>query len=94
MNEPNRRAHMLEVYQSENWLKKNSESAKKQWENTDLKARVQKANGKTIKCIETGIIYPSVLEATRHCKMSKYQITRNAQGNKKVEDEFNWEYII
>lgn len=94
MNEPERRAHMKEVYKSTEWLIKNSESAKKQWANTNLREKVQKANGKTIKCIETGVVYPSVLEAARHCKMSKYQITRNAQGNKKLNDEFNWEYII
>lgn len=93
MNEPERRTHMLEVYQSEDWLKKNSEATKKQWENTDLKARVQKANGKAVKCTETGMIYPSAMEAARHCNMSRYQIGRSAQGGHLSSYEFHWEYV-
>lgn len=93
MNEPERRARMLEIYKSEDWLKKNSESAKKQWANTNLKERVQQANGKSIKCVETGVVYPSAMEAARHCNMSRYQITRSAKGGHLSTYEFHWEYV-
>ena len=93
MNIPERRAHMLEVYQSEDWLKKNSEATKRQWQNTDLKAKIQKANGKAVRCVETGIIYPSAMEAARHCKMSRYQIGQSAKGSHLESYEFHWEYV-
>lgn len=93
MNSPERRAHMLEVYKSEDWLKKNSEATKKQWQNTDLREKVQRANGKAVKCKETGVIYPSAMEAARHCNMSRYQIGQSAKGSHLESYEFHWEYV-
>lgn len=93
MNEPNRRKHMLEVYKSKNWIEKNSKSAKQQWELTNLRQKVQEANGNKVICLETKKIYPSILEASRDTNISRYKISQSCKNEDYVADNTHWKYI-
>lgn len=93
MNEPKRRAHMLEVYKSDDWIKKNSHSAKVQWVTTNLKTKVQEANGHKVKCIETGKQYMSVLEASKDTGISRYKISQSCKIENYITDGTHWQFI-
>ncbi|MBQ2870433.1 GIY-YIG nuclease family protein [bacterium] len=93
MNEPKLRAHMLEVYKSDNWIKKNSDSAKNQWATTDLKTKVQEANGRKVKCIETGKQYMSILEASKDTGISSYKISQSCKIENYIADGTHWQFI-
>ena len=93
MNEPERRAHMLEVYKSEDWIRKNSESAKKQWANTDLKIKIQEANGFKVKCIDTNKEYMSIIEASKDTGISTYKITQSCKRDNYTADGTHWQFI-
>lgn len=93
MNETKRRAHMLEVYKSDNWIKKNSNSAKVQWATTDLKTKVQEANGRKVQCIETGQQYMSMLEASKDTGISNYKIRRSCNETNYIADGTHWQFI-
>lgn len=93
MNEPERRAHMLEVYKSDNWIKKNSDSARVQWATTDLKIKIQEANGRKVQCLETGKWYMSALEASRDVGISDYKIRRSCNEENYNADGTHWQFI-
>lgn len=93
MNEPERRKHMLNVYASKDWLKKNSEATKLQWQNSDLRKKVVEANGKKVQCIETGIIYESCTAAGLAIGVNRNCISNCCRGTQKTAKNLHWRYI-
>ncbi len=93
MNEPKRRAHMLEVYKSDDWIEKNSKSAKVQWATTDLKLKVQEANGRKVQCLDTGKKYMSIIEASKDTGISRYKISQSCKMENYLADGTNWQFI-
>ena len=93
MNEPKLRAHMLEVYKSNNWIEKNSKSAKVQWATTDLKLKVQEANGRKVQCLDTGKKYMSIMEASKDTGISRYKISQSCKIENYLADGTNWQFI-
>lgn len=93
MNSIEIREHMLKVYNSEDWIRKNSEATRRQWVTSDLKLRVQTANGHKVRCVETGNIYLSILEASRQAGLSRYKITQSCQNKSYIVNNTHWEYI-
>lgn len=93
MNSVEIREYMLKVYNSEDWIRKNSEATRRQWVTSDLKLRVQIANGHKVRCVETGNIYLSILEASRQTGLSRYKITQSCQNKSYIVNNTHWEYI-
>ena len=93
MNSVEIREYMLKVYNSEDWIRKNSEATRRQWVTSDLKLRVQTANGYKVRCVETGNIYLSILEASRQTGLSRYKITQSCQNKSYIVNNTHWEYI-
>lgn len=93
MNSVEIREYMLKVYNSEDWIRKNSEATKRQWVTSDLKLRVQAANGYKVRCVETGNVYLSILEASRQTGLSRYKITQSCQNKSYIVNNTHWEYI-
>ena len=93
MNSVEIREYMLKVYNSEDWMRKNSEATRRQWATSDLKLRVQIANGHKVRCVETGNIYLSILEASRQTGLSRYKITQSCQNKSYIVNNTHWEYI-
>lgn len=93
MNSVEIREYMLKVYNSEDWIRKNSEATKRQWVTSDLKLRVQVANGYKVRCVETGNVYLSILEASRQTGLSRYKITQSCQNKSYIVNNTHWEYI-
>ena len=93
MNSVEIREYMLKVYNSEDWIRKNSEATRRQWVTSDLKLRVQTANGHKVRCVETGNIYLSILEASRQTGLSRYKITQSCQNKSYIVNNTHWEYI-
>lgn len=93
MNSVEIREYMLKVYNSEDWIRKNSEATRRQWVASDLKLRVQIANGHKVRCVETGNIYLSILEASRQTGLSRYKITQSCQNKSYIVNNTHWEYI-
>jgi len=87
------REHMLEVYASEEWRNQNAEFTRQQWKNTDLADRVAAANGKAVKCVETGKEYLSMSRASKDTGIPGCAIKRICTGNYKDTDKFHWEFI-
>lgn len=93
MNSAEIREYMLKVYNSEGWIRKNSEATRRQWVTSDLKLRVQAANGHKVRCVETGNVYLSILEASRQTGLSRYKITQSCQNKSYIVNNTHWEYI-
>ena len=93
MNSVEIREYMLKVYNSEDWIRKNSEATKRQWVTSDLKLRVQATNGYKVRCVETGNVYLSILEASRQTGLSRYKITQSCQNKSYIVNNTHWEYI-
>lgn len=93
MNSVEIREYMLKVYNSEDWIRKNSEATKRQWVTSDLKLRVQTTNGHKVRCVETGNVYLSILEASRQTGLSRYKITQSCQNKSYIVNNTHWEYI-
>ena len=93
MNSAEIREYMLKVYNSEGWIRKNSEATRRQWVASDLKLRVQAANGHEVRCVETGNVYLSILEASRQTGLSRYKITQSCQNKSYIVNNTHWEYI-
>lgn len=93
MNSVEIREYMLKVYNSEDWIRKNSEATKRQWVTSDLKLRVQATNGHKVRCVETGNVYLSILEAGRQTGLSRYKITQSCQNKSYIVNNTHWEYI-
>ena len=93
MNSVEIREYMLKVYNSEDWIRKNSEATRRQWVTSDLKLRVQTANGHKVRCVETDNIYLSILEASRQTGLSRYKITQSCQNKSYIVNNTHWEYI-
>lgn len=53
----------------------------------------QKANGKAIRCIETGKVYPSISAAAREVGVYDTTIGRAVNGNLKTAGGYHWEMI-
>ena len=64
MNTEERRKYMRNIYDSKEWRSRNSEDTKKQWQNSDLRKRVQEANGTKIICDETQEVFLSIHSAS------------------------------
>lgn len=50
-------------------------------------------NGKQVKCVETGIIYKTVTEASAQTKISKGNICLVCKGDRKTAGGYHWEYV-
>ena len=51
------------------------------------------ARGKTVRCVETGVVYPSVSKAARETKINKTSIRYCASGTQKTAGGYRWEFI-
>lgn len=80
MNNPELKKKMRQIYDSEEWRKNNSESTKKQWENTNLREKIAQANGKPVLCIETNKIYISASQANKETGISAAGIRNCCRG--------------
>lgn len=50
------------------------------------------SNYKTVRCIETGMIFQSMAEAARWANTSRQEIRRACQKNSKIAGGYHWEY--
>lgn len=48
---------------------------------------------KPVRCIETGVIYPSVMEVQRQLRFSQGHISQCCRGERKTAYGFHWEYV-
>lgn len=48
---------------------------------------------KPVQCIETGVIYPSIIEASRQTGINDSDISRACRGKRKVIGGYHWRYI-
>lgn len=55
-------------------------------------ARIGKTKGKPVICIETGVTYPSVMEAERQTGISNGNITQVCNGRRKTAGKYHWRY--
>lgn len=90
MNTEERRKYMRNVYDSKEWRSQNSEDTKKQWQNTDLRKRVQEANGTKIICDETQEVFLSIHSASIALGVSDYVIQRQLKGIIKDYDVYHF----
>lgn len=51
------------------------------------------SRGKTVRCVETGVVYPSVSHAARGTNINRTSIMRCASGTQKIAGGYHWEYI-
>lgn len=94
MNTSEMKEKMRKVcYESDSWKEKQSNKAKNQWKNTDLRAKVVAANGKKVRCIETGIIYDSAAEASRQTGLNKECIGNCCRGTQHQTKGTHWEFV-
>ena len=49
---------------------------------------------KTVKCVETGIIYESILLASKKTKINVSNIAQNCKNKRKSAGGFHWEYVL
>ena len=93
MNKESMKTKMRTIYDSEEWRKKNSESTKRQWENGSLRKAVSKANGKQVKCIETGKKYLSMSIAEKETGISRKAISACCNKKRDSVQNLHWEFI-
>lgn len=93
MNAPEMKEKMRAIYDSDEWRKKNSESTKLQWQNTDLRKRVKEVNGKKVQCIETGEIFETLTDAAKKMKANRHGIGYCCVGKQKTCGGFHWKYV-
>lgn len=55
-------------------------------------SRIGKANSKPVICIETGIIYSSVMEAERQTGIHNGNIIQVCNGRRKTAGKYHWRY--
>lgn len=53
-----------------------------------------KKGSKPVKCIETGIVYPSVMEVTRQLGFNFRHISACCIGKQKTAYGFTWQYVV
>jgi hypothetical protein len=51
------------------------------------------ARGKTIRCVETGVVYPSISKAARETNINVNSIRRCASGTQKTAGGYHWECV-
>ena len=56
-------------------------------------AKNGKKSSKPVRCVETGIIYPSVCEANRQTKISLSHISLCCNGKRQIAGGFHWEFV-
>lgn len=49
--------------------------------------------GKTVRCVETGLVYPSISKAARETNINVSSIMRCASGTQKSAGGYHWEYV-
>ena len=54
---------------------------------------IRTGNSKMIKCVETGIIYNSTMEASRFTKIHQGNINQSALGNRKSAGGYTWLFV-
>ena len=52
-----------------------------------------KKQSKAVQCVETGIIYPSIMEAERRTKIYHGYIIHALKGRQKTAGGYHWKYI-
>ena len=55
--------------------------------------RAAAARSKKVRCIETGIVYPSASEAARQTGIDKSSISKCCRGKLKTAGGFHWEFV-
>ena len=52
-----------------------------------------KKQSKAVQCVETGIIYPSIMEAERRTKIYHGYIIHALKGRQKTAGGYHWKYV-
>lgn len=55
--------------------------------------RIGKAQGKLVRCIETGVIYYSTREAGRQTGLNQSHISKVCRGERKTTGGYHWEFV-
>ena len=55
--------------------------------------RIAAARGKKVRCIETGIVYSSISEASRQTGINIGSISQCCNGKQKTAGGFHWEFV-
>lgn len=55
--------------------------------------RKAKAQGKKVLCVETGVVYPSIAEASRQTGLSHNGISMCCRGQYKQTHGYHWKYV-
>lgn len=63
------------------------------WSNGGALKGSDNAMSKRVRCIETGVEYPSAIEAAQQTGITYYHICENARGKRKIAGGFHWEYL-
>lgn len=71
-----------------------SAQAKKLWDErgNELRLKLQQSNGKAVRCIETGVVYPSAREAERQTGCRHDCIGNCCNGRQKSTKGLHWEF--
>lgn len=89
--------HRIETLnRGEEWHKKLSEAQKKAWAEGKRVKKLNSAGSKPVRCVETGIEYPSCAEAMESIgkpRNKSFYIARVANGIRKTYNNYHWEWI-
>lgn len=70
------------------WLSPSDNTKRK-----NIKKIEKPRSGKKVRCIETGIIYPSISEAARQLGISAGNISACCSGKRKTTNNYSWEFV-
>ena len=59
----------------------------------ETKLKIGQANGKSVQCLETGIIYYSTKEAARQLNISSGHIGDACNNKRGLAGGYHWEYV-
>ena len=92
-----------EKWKNEEYRKKISQKRKEEWKdpkvreiclkNLDRTGKGGKLRSKAVRCIETGIVYPSMREAERQTGIHYNNISQVCSGQRKTAGGFHWEKV-
>lgn len=55
--------------------------------------RVTESKSKPIKCLETGVVYPSATEAARQTNINQSSISQCCNGKQEIAGGYHWGYL-
>ena len=79
--------------QDQVWINKRAEAVRGTVATESRKRKIGEANGKKVRCVDTGDIFYSMAEAARWCNGSESKISLVTRGKRKTHKGYRWELI-